>query len=109
MVHAVQSAVAILTDFTTPPTDHTYTVLWNTTIVTSLQINPRRKMRITVEMTLLVGSAAMALASPIASPGPPSPMSPPPPPSMGSMVAGIGKCPVRTMLFFVTLNTDTTV
>jgi hypothetical protein len=59
-------------------------------------------MRITVEMTLLVGSAAMALASPIASPGPPSPMSPPPPPKnadMGVMVASVGRCPVRTMMF----------
>lgn len=64
-------------------------------------------MRITIEMTLLVGSAAFALASPIASPGPPK--SPPPPPSdngMGVMVASVGRCPVRTVLLLRYLVTD---
>lgn len=49
-------------------------------------------MRISIEMALLVGCAAVALASPIAG-GPKSPQ-PKDEDEVGMMVAGVGRCPV---------------
>lgn len=49
-------------------------------------------MRISVEVALLVGCAAVALASPIA--GPPKSPKPKDEDEVGMMVAGVGSCPV---------------
>jgi hypothetical protein len=62
-------------------------------------------MRITIKIVLLVGSAAVALASPIACPdaGPPMPPMPAMPPKpkgvnedLAVNVASVGNCPVRS-------------
>ncbi|KAJ8109533.1 hypothetical protein OPT61_g7390 [Boeremia exigua] len=49
-------------------------------------------MKITIELVMLMGSAAVALASPIA--GPPKPPPKPKDDGVGMMVAGVGKCPM---------------
>ncbi|KAJ4986815.1 hypothetical protein SVAN01_07742 [Stagonosporopsis vannaccii] len=50
-------------------------------------------MRISVELALLVGCAAVALASPVA--GGPKPPKPDDEDEVGMMVAGVGKCPTN--------------
>jgi hypothetical protein len=64
-------------------------------------------MRIMTEIALLVGTAAVALASPIACPdaGPPMPPMPPMPPKpkgvnedLAVNVASVGNCPVRSTI-----------
>lgn len=62
-------------------------------------------MKFTIKIVLLVGSAAMALASPIACPdaGPPMPAMPPKPEGVNEdlavNVASVGNCPVRSTVF----------
>lgn len=91
VVCVVQSTTSILPDFTTPRTD-AYTYSSSEHDVRYKYTDPEIKMRIAIEMTLLMGSAALALASPVASPGPPKP--PPKDNGMSVMVASVGRCPV---------------
>lgn len=49
-------------------------------------------MKIKISMAVLVGAAAVAIASPIASPGSPKPEDDD---DVGVNVAKVGKCPVR--------------
>ena len=54
-------------------------------------------MRITISMVVLVGAAAVAIASPVASPGSPKPKDDDD--DVGSNVANVGRCPVPTRYF----------
>jgi hypothetical protein len=51
-------------------------------------------MRIAISIAVLVGSTAVAVANPIASPGPPKPKDPKD--DVGMNVAKVGPCPVRS-------------
>ena len=49
-------------------------------------------MKIAISIAVMVGAAAVAIASPVASPDPPKPMMDD---DVGTNVANVGKCPVR--------------
>ena len=86
--------VAILTDFAILSTDAHVHCSLEPDDRYKYRSGEKEKMRITIEMVLLVGSAAVALASPLASPEPPKPKDDNE--DVGMNVAEVGRCPVHT-------------
>jgi hypothetical protein len=64
-------------------------------------------MRAKISIAILVGAAAVALASPVASPGPPKPKPMDDNKDVGDNVGKVGRCPVcLTSLFEMVMVTN---